>query len=771
VALIFLVAVPVCAALAAGTALPPVTDADGRLGFDDVLAGAAPSGPSWAQLAYDAGARVNRWEFRWDRLEAQPGQWNFAPDDADVSASHAAGLQVEGIVDGIPRWATAPGQPPGNGVARGLGYPVTNRRNLWASFVRAMVAHYRGRVAYWEIWNEPDLKFFWNGTPGDYYRTLQVAYRVIRQTDPAAEVLMAGMVAPNLAFVRQVLDAARHDARHRIHAPFDLAAWHAYGPARSLYINLVRFKRLLARHGFGSTEVWVTEDGFPASNPAGEPRQAAYILETIAYALAAGAGKVLIYRASDDQTPKQWGVLDTSGSPRMGYTAFQLAAEYLSGIHALVHAPTATLERFAFYGQNRRVTLVWDRAMTDQPFLFPAGQDAASTVDWTGTAAVSAAPDGFFHLTAPGASYNASIDPRSKIVGGPPLFIVEGDSPASGLNENSYVMPVKGMRRTLVLVNPGDSGLRMEVAARNNPNMRQTVSLGPHAMRTVDLDLLAGPAYGGMYSLTASGPVEAVATSSSATFGDVTPAIDWYVPAVPATVLLSNPSPQSVKVRFKAYADTGRLLHTWTLTAAAGASVRWSRTAVSAAGRVSLVVHAGGPIIPLAGTDRLVPSVQTTWYLLHPHGSHLVLFNPGTAPAQIDVHFAGSSNVQGEQLVLGAKRSFGLSTHAASAIVLTADQPVAVAPGTNTSVLSPGESGPTNQTALALAGTATHVVIYNPSAQPAHVAVSILGGTGAVVSKTAAPGQVVSLRLRAAGDPPLGALMQSDVAVIAASGS
>src|SRR5450759_2745011 len=43
-------------------AFAPVTNADGRLGLCDVLVGSpvAGSGPTWAQLAYSAGARTNR---------------------------------------------------------------------------------------------------------------------------------------------------------------------------------------------------------------------------------------------------------------------------------------------------------------------------------------------------------------------------------------------------------------------------------------------------------------------------------------------------------------------------------------------------------------------------------------------------------------------------------------------------------------------------------------------------------------------------------------
>ncbi|HEX6510094.1 MAG TPA: hypothetical protein VF221_20895, partial [Chloroflexota bacterium] len=85
VASLVLILVPIQLAFAGPIqALAPVTDADGRLGLCDVLAGSptAGSGPSWAQLSYNAGARINRWEFRWDKMEPVQGVWDFSANDA-----------------------------------------------------------------------------------------------------------------------------------------------------------------------------------------------------------------------------------------------------------------------------------------------------------------------------------------------------------------------------------------------------------------------------------------------------------------------------------------------------------------------------------------------------------------------------------------------------------------------------------------------------------------------------------------------------------------
>ena len=62
-----------------GLALPPVTEQMGDSDSATCCPGLVPDGggATWAQLAYNAGARVNRWEFRWDRIEPSRGWWDF----------------------------------------------------------------------------------------------------------------------------------------------------------------------------------------------------------------------------------------------------------------------------------------------------------------------------------------------------------------------------------------------------------------------------------------------------------------------------------------------------------------------------------------------------------------------------------------------------------------------------------------------------------------------------------------------------------------------
>lgn len=755
-------------------ALAPVTDADGRLGLADVLPGAVPNsaGTTWAQLAANAGARTNRWEFRWDAIEPQAGRWSFQAADSDVSSSRQSGLSVLGVIDGTPKWGAAAGQPPGNGVPSGIWKPVTNRHNLWAAFIRGLVTHYSGEVSYWEIWNEPDLSFFWHGSATDYYRLLKVADIVIKSVDPQARVLMAGMVAPDMGFVTQVLQAAERDTSHS--RAFDIAAWHAYGPAVALFTNLHRFRALLTEHGFGSVPLWVTEDGFPAANPAGEPRQAAYVLQTIVYALAAGADKILVYRASDDTTGKKWGLLTGIGTPRMGYVAFQVAAQYLAHAQAITYAPAPHLERFVFYEPDRRVTVEWTHGLWNRPVDVLAGQPTSTVVDWTGVANILTPVGGSLSLHASGATYNAGIDPAGSVVGGPPLFEIESNAAPAGLPARSYVPPLGGSQRRLVLFNPSDATVPVQVAVNGNPIENEVVSVAANSLASVDLDLLGGAAYQGVYTLSAAATIDAEAGSSQATLEDQQTSTSWYLPYAPTALTLRSGSAGAASVSIVGYDSSGRRRAHTTVSVPATGSTAWQAKWAKAGHPLSLVLQSTDPIAVSASDQTPVRGAalpSPSWYVVGPLSSRLVMFNPAAKVAHISVHFVGAPEVKAEQIYLKGHHSFVLGTQGGRAVAATSKSAIVLDYHGAGQAVPTLQGQPSTRSSLAATGGTTAVTVFNPGKLPAHVALSLVTPSGVtVVDHVINPSQVYTLQARQSAGPPTGVNISSDVPVVSQPG-
>jgi hypothetical protein len=627
-------------------------------------------------------------------------------------------------------------------------------------------------VDWWEIWNEPDLGFFWMGTARDYARLLTVSYTVIRRTDPGARVIMAGMVDPSMAFLRTVLAVIRWRSALPSGAGgvFDVAAWHAYGPAAAVYTNLNRLRTLLDGDGFVDVPIWVTEDGFPASNPNGEPRQAAFVLQTTAYAFAGGAERVLVYRASDDPLPKRWGLLTSTGTPRMGYLAFQEAAHYLTNIRAISYAPTAQVERFVFYEPGRRVTLLWSQDQVDHTVELPASQPSAAAVDTLGASTNLTPEDGLLKLVVPGAGFNRGVDPRNSVVGGYPVLEIEANPPTSGLTRRVYVPPLAGSNRQLVLVNQGEAPAPFQVASADDPRYRISGQVAARSVGIVDLDLFAGPAYQGAYSLTTSAPLVESAGSNSASVQNLAASPTWYIADAPRALTFDNAAQKTANVELHAYGTHGRQLARATLSIPAGSSMSWVAPLPNPSTRYSVSAQSSTPLVvtdPLGASVGGVSSTRPEWYALRPRGRKLVIFNPNSTPTDLDVQFAGPSAIAPRQIRLGAGESTDALTQDANAVTVSATGGIVVSAG------RPGTAPvampvPATQAALGLAGGRTHVDVFNPSATPAHVTISLVGDPAASEKALVVqPSHIYSVSAKNAGGAA-GVLVVSDVPVAAA---
>ena len=204
--------------------------------------------------------------------------------------------------------------------------------------------HAAGSIDHWEIVNEPDGEWAFDGTAEEYALMLSSAYDEIKGRAPEAKVLFGGLMRPHEpAWVERVFATPGADALHK----FDIASIHLRGPAEAVIRRYGEFRAWLAARGFGGP-LWVTEHGYPA-DPAfqvdgaytgGDPAQAAYLTQTLV-----GLGEV--------------------GAPQV----FVTLRDNLEGKYAtegLVHIDSAEgnpASRRQAFDAVRRLTVSWDEIM------------------------------------------------------------------------------------------------------------------------------------------------------------------------------------------------------------------------------------------------------------------------------------------------------------------------------------------------------------------------------------------------------------------------
>ena len=236
----------------------------------------------------DAGFRFIRQEFPWEDIEISgkgdfcDHKWNksaWEKYDRIVDMANERGLELIVRLDNPPEWTRADGN------ARGTFAPP-DRIEDFGDFVAAVVGRYRGRVRYYQIWNEPNIYPEWGEQPVDargYTRLLQEAYRRAKEADPDCVILSAGLAPTiemgprnlsDLVYLQQMYDAGAKDY-------FDILGVQAYGiwtgptdhrlgPDRTNFARPQLIRAIMVRNGDSSKPMWATEIGWNAI-PIGHP--------------------------------------------------------------------------------------------------------------------------------------------------------------------------------------------------------------------------------------------------------------------------------------------------------------------------------------------------------------------------------------------------------------------------------------------------------------------------------------------------------------------
>jgi len=249
------------------------------------------------RLAKAAGFRWVKQDFKWsDIAPDEAGVFKWEAYDAIVDAVERAGLKLIARVGSPPLWAAPradvnhPHNPPPTDLS--LTGPLAN-------FLFGLAARYKGRIAAYQIWNEPNLQREWGSAPdpATYARLLKVAYHAIKTADPTALVISAGPsptgtqppeALPDDTFVDQLYQAMD---RHSSTGYFDLLGAHGAGykappetspdeAARRKDLGGARFfcfrrvedlRAIMIKHGDTKTRIALLEFGWTTDNRPGSP--------------------------------------------------------------------------------------------------------------------------------------------------------------------------------------------------------------------------------------------------------------------------------------------------------------------------------------------------------------------------------------------------------------------------------------------------------------------------------------------------------------------
>jgi hypothetical protein len=223
----------------------------------------------------DAHVGLLRQPFRWREVESSPGHYDFSRLDALVSAAAERGIEVLPILFDPPPFRSS---APARGAARGT-YPPRDPADM-GRFAERLVHRYgpdgtlwkgggaKLPIRAWQVWNEPNLAPYWPAGPdaAAYARLLRATARGIKNADPRAEVVSAGLAEtqrgiPFRAFVTGMVRAGARSA-------LDVFALHAFAGDDEGTLKAVEDTRRLLSDLHVRSPIWVTEFGWASGGPA-----------------------------------------------------------------------------------------------------------------------------------------------------------------------------------------------------------------------------------------------------------------------------------------------------------------------------------------------------------------------------------------------------------------------------------------------------------------------------------------------------------------------
>ncbi len=80
----------------------------------------------------------------------------------------------------------------------------------YCAFAQAAAKRYKGKIDFWQIWNEPNGGF-WKGTPLQYAALLAAAGQAIHAANPDAKVLGLNMAFCDVRWAETILKAVSYD--------------------------------------------------------------------------------------------------------------------------------------------------------------------------------------------------------------------------------------------------------------------------------------------------------------------------------------------------------------------------------------------------------------------------------------------------------------------------------------------------------------------------------------------------------------------------------
>ena len=231
-------------------------------------------GGAWAAAPFGA---LRMWDngTAWSQIELAKGEFKWSNIDGLIENAASKGMtDIMMVLGTTPEWAAKE--------LNDADYPQPGAASApanmadWDDWVTAVVNRYADSFTSYQIWNEANLKNFFNGTPAEMADMTKRAYDIIKAKNPEALVVAP---SPSTRLTRSFnkFFPAYLEELGKLDWPVDVFAIHTYPEAdgdpvaRGALIKAAQ--QVLAASGAPELPLWDTELNYGLAGPGDLPKQ------------------------------------------------------------------------------------------------------------------------------------------------------------------------------------------------------------------------------------------------------------------------------------------------------------------------------------------------------------------------------------------------------------------------------------------------------------------------------------------------------------------
>ena len=273
----------------------------------------------------------------WASLEPSEGNFSWQTLDQEVASSEAAGAEVTLTLGMTPTWASSQPSVPS---LYGAGATAAPRNiSTWDAYLLAVASRYKGRIANYEVWNDPSDPQYWAGAVtslgADMALLTTHAAAVIHAADPAAKVVAPALDADGM---RLFLAAGGNTAADTLTVSLSLAgqAPEALVPELAAVRAAMNDSQAQTKPLWNDQPSWTLPEGLAGADQAG------YVARSLILNASFGISRLAWY-AWDEGNAGALRLSDANAQPTAAAGAYSVVEEWLA--NAQVNGCAANAEQ------------------------------------------------------------------------------------------------------------------------------------------------------------------------------------------------------------------------------------------------------------------------------------------------------------------------------------------------------------------------------------------------------------------------------------------